>query len=104
MAQLDNNYSALLAHLLLLDMWFGSKDFHLTQPQKTLAYVKVLQYWAEKAQPPIPGKPHQLAESMLELWHMMELLTTFTDEEVLEDVPSSNWVKITPCRLVEPIQ
>ena len=31
----------------------------------------------------------------------MELLTTFTDKEVLEDIPLSKWVKILPSRLVE---
>ena len=75
MAKVDNDHSAPLAHHLLdsdqfmplPDMWFGSQDFHLTQPQKTLAYVKALQYWAEKAQPPIPGEPHHLVESVLEL-------------------------------------
>ena len=53
-------------------------------------------------QPLIPSKPHQLAESMLELWQTMKMLTTFTDEEVIDNVPSSNWMKITPSRLVEP--
>ena len=72
------------------------------QPQKTLAYAKALQNWAEKAQPPTPGKPHQLVESVLELQHTMEPLTTFTNEEVLEDVLPSNWVKITSSRMAEP--
>ena len=89
--------------LPLLDMQFSSQDFWLTQPQKILAYVKALQYWAEKAQLPVPGEPHQLVESMLELWWLMELLTTFTDEDVLK-VPPSNWVKITLSRLTEPTQ
>ena len=96
--KVDNDHSMLPAHhsldrdhfLPLPDMWFGSQDFWLTQPQKTLAYVKALPYWAEKAQPLIHSKPHHLAESVLELWQMMELLTTFTDEEVLEDVLPSN--------------
>ena len=35
---------------------------------------------------------------------MMEPLTTFTNEEVLEDVLPSNWVKITPSKLMEPTQ
>ena len=85
-------------------MQFRSQDFQLTQPQRTLAYAKALQYWAEKAHPPIPSEPHQLVESMLELWQMMELLTMFTDEEVLNDVPPSNWVKIMPSRSTEPTQ
>ena len=110
--KVDNDHSVLRAHhsldrdqfLPLLDMWFSSQDFWLTQPQKTLAYAKALQYWAEKAQPPIPSKPHQLAENVLELWQMMELLTVFMDEEVLDDIPSSNWMKIMPSRLAEPTQ
>ena len=55
------------------------------QLQKTLAYVKALQYWAEKAQLPCPGEPHQLAESAQELHQAMEPLATFTDTEVLGD-------------------
>ena len=108
MAKVENDHSALPAcHLLGRDwfmplpvMQFGSQDFYLTQPQKILAYANTLQYWAEKAQLPRPGEPHHLAESILELWHTMELLMTFTEKEVLEDVPPSNWE--TPSRLVEP--
>ena len=85
-------------------MQFGSQDFQLTQPQKTLAYAKVLQHWAEKAQPPTPGEPHQLAGSVLELQCTMKPLTTFTDEEVLEDILPSICVKITSSRSAEPIQ
>ena len=85
-------------------MQFGSQDFWLTQPQNTLAYAKALQHWVEKAQPPTPGKSHQLVGSVLELWCMMEVLTTFTNEEVLEDTPPSNWVKITLSKLAEPAQ
>ena len=107
--QVDNDHSALPAHhfldrdwfLPVLEMWFSSQDFWLTQPQKTLAYAKALQYWAEKAQLPIPGEPCHLAESVLELWWMMEPLTTFMDQEVLGDTPPSNWVKIMPSRLAE---
>ena len=104
--KVENYYSMLLAHhslgrdqfLPLSNMWFGSQDFWLTQPQKTLAYVKALQYWAEKAQPQIPSETHQLAESVLELWQMMEPITTFTDKEVLDDVPPSKWAKIMSSR------
>ena len=109
-SKVDNNYSTPPApnsldrdqFLLLQDMQFGSQDFWLTQPQKTLVYAKDLQHWLEKAQPPTPGKPHQLAESVLELWHTMEPLTTFTDEEVLEDTLPSNWVKMASSRTAEP--
>ena len=43
-------------------MQFGSQDFQLTQPQKTLAYAKAIQHWVEKAQALTPGEPCQLAE------------------------------------------
>ena len=85
--KVDNDHSALPAHhslerdqfLPLPNTQFGSQDFQLTQPLKTLAYVKALQYWAEKTQLPIPSEPCHLAESVLELQQMMEPLTTFTD-------------------------
>ena len=74
------------------------------QLQKTLAYAKALQYWAEKAQPPHLGKPCQLAEGVWELCQAMEPLATFMDPEVLEDNSPSNWQIITPSRATEPKQ
>ena len=38
----------------------------------------------------IPGKPHHLAESVLELWWAMEPLVTFTEEEALAATMPSN--------------
>ena len=90
--------------LHLQDMWFGSQDFQLTQPQKTLAYTMALQYWVEKAQPLAPGEPCQLAKGLPDLQCTMEPLTTFTNEEVLANVPPSNQVKITLSKLAEPVQ
>ena len=58
--------------------------------------------------PPIFGQespatePHQLAESVLELQQAMEPLTSFTNAEVLDNSPPSNWVKITSSRMGEP--
>ena len=54
--QVDSDHSKLPAHhsldrgqfLPLLDMLFSRQDFWLTQPQKTLAYVKALQHWVER--------------------------------------------------------
>ena len=63
----------------------GSQDFCLGQPRKTWAYAKAVQYRAEKVKPLLPGKPCQLAESVLELRQAMEPLTTFQDSEVLGD-------------------
>ena len=34
----------------------------------------------------------------------MEPLVTFTNEEVLEDLQPSNWVRITPSESVDPTQ
>ena len=44
--------------LLIRGMHFGGKDYRLEQPEKSLAYIKVLQYWAETAQLPCLDKPH----------------------------------------------
>ena len=106
-----NDYSALLAphsldrdqFLPIQDIWFRGQDFWLKQPQKTMAYAKVLQYWAEKTQPLTTGKSHQLAESLLELQCEMEPLVMFTDKEVLEELQPSNWVRITPSRTFESV-
>ena len=109
-AKVENDYSATPAphsldrdcFLPIQDMWFGGQDLQLKQLQKTLAYIKALQHWVEKAQPLTPGKPCQLAESVLELQHEMDPLTMFTDEDVLKDLQSSNWVRITLSKSVEP--
>ena len=71
--------------LPISNMRFGGQDYCMRQPQKTLAYAKALQYWAEKAQPAPLGRHHQMAESMLELQRTMEPLTMFTNAEVLEN-------------------
>ena len=72
----------------------------MRQPQKTLAYTKALQYWVEKAQPPLLGEPHQMAESVLELWQAMEPITMFTN---IEDAPPLHWVKTTSSQMSEPV-
>ena len=64
-SKVDNDHSTLLAphsldrdwFLPLLDMQFGSQDFQLTKAEKTLAYMKALQYWVEKAQLHVPASP-----------------------------------------------
>ena len=64
---------------------FCIQDYQMKQPQKTLVYAKVLQLWVEKAQLPLLGQSHQLAECVQELRESMEPLTTFTDKEVLSN-------------------
>ena len=48
------------------ELQFGSWDYQLVQPQKTLTYAKALQHWMEKAQLLVPGEPCHLAESVLD--------------------------------------
>ena len=69
---------------------------------QTLSYARALQYWVENAQLPIPGKPHHLAESVLELWWVMEPLVSFTDEDILVATAPCNWVEVNLPRLAEP--
>ena len=118
--RVDNDHSAPPAHSSLEryqfmpppDLQFGSQDYQLAKPQKTLTYTKALQYWVEKAQLLVPGKPHHVLESIVELCWAMEPVVSFMDEEVLKDASPSNWVEITlsqpakpaPLWLVEPAQ
>ena len=101
----DNDYLVPPApHFLDHDWFLPVSSMRIgRQPQKTLVYAKALQYWAEKAQPLPPGKPHQMVESMLEFWRAMEPLTTFTNMAVLEDAPPLPWVKITSSQTLESV-
>ena len=92
------------AYLPLKDMRFGLQDYHLKQLQKTLAYAKALQYWAELAKSTPPDKPHQLAECIQELREWMEPFITFTEAEVFKPVEPSNWVQITPSKSTETVE
>ena len=67
------------AYLPWMDMKFGSMDYRMCQPQKTLAYARALQHCMELANPPMPGQPHQLAECMIKLKESMAPFTTFMD-------------------------
>ena len=68
--KMENDFSALpVPHWTERDAFlpfntakFGSQDYGMKQPQKTLVYAKALQFWAGKAQLPLPGQAHQLAE------------------------------------------
>ena len=76
----------------------------MCQAQKTLAYAKALQHWAEEVRPPLLGKLHQLAECFHELQESMEPFTTFTDAKVFREVEPSNWVWVTPSKSSEPAE
>ena len=79
-------------YLPMKDSRFSLQDFQLKQPQKTLAYAKALQHWADLAKPVLPGESHQLVECIQELRRWMEPFTTFTDAQVFDLVEPSNWV------------
>ena len=51
-----------------------------------MAYAQVLQCWTKRANPPMPGQPCLLAESVLELCKMMEQYVSFSDNIVLGSV------------------
>ena len=88
--------------MLAPDPSFGSQDCWLSQPCQTFAYARMLQYLVERVQPLFPGELHCLVESMVELWQAMELLASFSDEEVLAAALPSNWVEVSLPRLAEP--
>ena len=69
--------------LLPRDEWFGTQDYWLTQSQHMIAYTRVLQYWAKKAQLPFPDQPCHLAGSMVELQWVMEQPVSFAEEDIL---------------------
>ena len=51
-----------------------------------MAYAQALQCWAERVNPPMPGQPCLLAESVLELHKMMEQYVSFSDNIILGGV------------------
>ena len=74
--------------------------------QRTLAYAQALQYWAEKANPPVPSEPHCLAMHIHELrWHMKRYMT-FSDHDVFEGLahglPGAEVKEATQPNPIEP--
>ena len=67
---------------LLDDMPY--QDVQLKSLQSTLAYAQALQYWAEKANLPVPNEPCLLAMSICKLRWQMRRYTTFHDHDVFE--------------------
>ena len=67
------------AFLLIPDPRMSCQDYREGQAQKILAYAQALQYWAEKANPPKPDKPHLLVRYIHELRWAMRPFTTFTN-------------------------
>ena len=80
--------------LLLPNPKFPCRDIREEQLEKTVAYVQVLQFWAEKSNPPTTGQPHLLAGSILELREVMESYISFHDDAVLDGVaPPEGFLK-----------
>ena len=76
------------AFLLPPDPMFPCQDIREGQSEKTVAYAQALQYWAEKANQPMPGQPHLLARCILELRRAMEPYIPFSDDAVLDGAAS----------------
>ena len=92
------------AYLPRKDQRFGSWDYCLKQPQKTLAYAKALQHWANLAKPTLLGESHQLVECIKELREWMEPFITFTDAQVFKPIEPLNWVWVTPSKSRETLK
>ena len=82
---------------------FGSQDYWIAQSHHTITYVRALQYWTEKIQPPIPGQPQCLVKSVMELQWAMELLVSFMKVGVFTAAAVSNWMDVSSPRPMEPI-
>ena len=60
------------------------QDCQLKPQQRTLAYAQVLQYWAGKANLPVPNEPYCLAMCVHELRQHLKRYMTFSDCDVFE--------------------
>ena len=67
---------------------FPCQDIREEQSQKTIAYMQVLQYWVEKANPLTPGRPCLLERCVLELRKAMESYVSFSDDAILDGAAS----------------
>ena len=68
---------------------FASQDIRDIPRGKTVAYARVLQYYAERSNLPRRSQPHLLVESVLELREEVGFYLSFQDEEVFQglDLP-----------------
>ena len=106
--KVTNDYSALpalkcIGRKLVLDSGLPCQDYHPAATQKTLAYAQALQYWVEKANPPSPGKLHQLAECIQELREAMKPFTTFHNHDILgKEIASQETLAVEVEEAVQP--
>ena len=90
--KVSNNYSSpptlkcigRKAFLLIPDPRIPCQDYREGQPQKTLAFVQALQYWAKKANLPKSDKLCLLVRCIHELRQATRPFFTFTDGAVFE--------------------
>ena len=68
------------------DPRFPCQDLWEEQLKKTVAYTQALQYWAKRANLPMPDQPCLLARSILELCEKMEWYVSFFDDIILGSV------------------
>ena len=76
----------------------GGLDYWLWQPKKTLVLAKALLFWADETQPSWAHNKWQLAECIREMREEMKPMTTFIDEDVLNNDPPSPCMNMTPSR------
>ena len=67
-----------------------------------MAYAWALQFWAEKADPPMRCKPCLLAESVVELWEEMKCYVSFSDEDVFNGLALLEESPIIPPKEATP--
>ena len=67
-----------------------------------IAYAHALQYWVEKSDLPTGGQPHQLDESVKELWEEMKCYLSFSDREVFEGVTPLEGMSSSPVEGAKP--
>ena len=72
--------------LPLPDAKFACQDIREPQQEKTVAYTKALQFWAEKANLPTEGQPYLLVGSIVELREDMKCYVSFTDKDIFSGV------------------
>ena len=67
-----------------------------------VAYTQALQFWLEKADPPVGGRPCLLAESVKELWEEMRCYLSFLDGEVFKGMVPPEETSAIPTEEANP--
>ena len=67
-----------------------------------MAYVKALQFWAEKVNLPTQGQPYLLAGSVIELREEMKCYVSFTEKDVFSGMALPEEPSITQPQESDP--